>query len=115
MGESNPHPARPKALPGPHAGFPHGCYRFVSPLRLTPATKCLVYIHTAQLGQDSARWCSLNRAGADFTDDDVAVATHLQPMLRLLDLAYVPDPPARAGIAQDYALTSRELEVLQLL
>lgn len=70
---------------------------------------------TARLGPDSACCWSLSRAGADFTDDDVAVATHLQPMLRLLDLAYVPDPPARPGMAQDYGLTSRELEVLRLL
>ncbi len=70
---------------------------------------------TARLGPDSARCWSLSRSGADFTDEDVVIATHLQPMLRLLDLAYLPGPPTRPDIAQYYGLTSREMEVLRLL
>ncbi|GAA5194221.1 hypothetical protein GCM10023346_21120 [Arthrobacter gyeryongensis] len=59
---------------------------------------------------------AMNRGGRDFSDKEMDLGCSIQPVLRLLDLAY-SEP--REGIDQDraegYSLTSREQEILQLL
>lgn len=61
-----------------------------------------------------AGW-GINRWKMDFSDREVELATHVQPVLRLLELAYGGAEPEPASAAEAYALTPRELEILQLL
>jgi DNA-binding CsgD family transcriptional regulator len=65
-------------------------------------------------GPDPRGW-ALNRTGSDFTDDEVRLLHHLQPILRLLDLAY--GDLGRAGASDSveaYDLTARETQILDL-
>lgn len=67
-------------------------------------------------GAVSIRAWAMNRCGRDFSDNEMDLARCIQPVLRILDLAYA-EP--RDGIDQDraegYSLTAREHEILQLL
>jgi DNA-binding CsgD family transcriptional regulator len=60
---------------------------------------------------------SMNRWNHDFSDNEVALAQHVQPILQLLDSAYASTPHRAAEItgAQAYSLTAREQEVMRLL
>ncbi|WP_255771649.1 response regulator transcription factor [Pseudarthrobacter sulfonivorans] len=64
----------------------------------------------------SIRGWAMNRGGRDFTDNDVDLARTLQPVLRLLDMAYTgPLSGPRMNRIEDYSLTAREREILVLL
>jgi DNA-binding CsgD family transcriptional regulator len=73
-------------------------------------------ILTGRMSPDSARCWAINRSGHDFTDRDLELAEHLQPLLWALDRTY--DLPSAAGhgasadTAAQLRLTGRELEVL---
>ena len=60
---------------------------------------------------------SMNRWHHDFSDNEVALAQQLQPMLQLLDSAYAGTPRMAAEMARAkvYSLTAREQEVMRLL
>jgi DNA-binding CsgD family transcriptional regulator len=59
----------------------------------------------------------INRWNVDFTDREVELAAHIQPMLRLLDVAYAASgsPLDLVSRGEQHSLTARESEVLQLL
>lgn len=65
----------------------------------------------------SIRGWAMNRLGRDFTDGEVDLARHVQPVLRLLDMACSKEQPGQhwRGSAEEHALTPREQEILQLL
>lgn len=70
-----------------------------------------------RLGPASVRAWTINRLGQDFTDNELDLARRLQPMLRLLELAYgdsgrLPEPISQA---EAFSLTPRENEILQLM
>jgi DNA-binding CsgD family transcriptional regulator len=60
---------------------------------------------------------SMNRWNHDFSDNEVELAQHIQPMLQLLDSAYAGTPhrAAETATAAAYSLTKREQEVMRLL
>ncbi|WP_334173492.1 response regulator transcription factor [Sinomonas sp.] len=60
---------------------------------------------------------TMNRLGRDFSDDEVDLARHVQPVLRLLDLAFSDGRLGRQweGIAEEHDVTGREQEILRLL
>jgi DNA-binding CsgD family transcriptional regulator len=60
---------------------------------------------------------SMNRWNHDFSDNELALAQHVQPMLQLLDSAYAGPPHKAAGIAvaDAYSLTAREQQIMRLL
>lgn len=69
---------------------------------------------TARPGPASMRGWGLARSGMDFSDDELDTARRIQPMLSLLDRACNrPGEPQLLG--EQFSLTTRELEVLQLL
>jgi DNA-binding CsgD family transcriptional regulator len=67
---------------------------------------------------ESTRGWAISRSGSDFPDDALAMARALQPMLAVLDRTManhaVAEPP-RLAAAEHVGLTTRELEVLQLV
>lgn len=66
---------------------------------------------------DSWRGWSMNRWNYDFSDNEVALARHVQPILQLLDRAYAGPliGGAMTATAEAYSLTAREQEVMRLL
>jgi DNA-binding NarL/FixJ family response regulator len=74
-------------------------------------------ILTGRMSPDSARCWAINRSGHDFTDRDLELAGHLQPLLWALDHTHdLPAPRRHAESAETAAqlhLTTRELEILQ--
>ncbi|MCH6468911.1 helix-turn-helix transcriptional regulator [Sinomonas terrae] len=60
---------------------------------------------------------TMNRLGMDFTDDEVELARHLQPVLRLLEAARSDGRLGQRweGVAEEHDVTSREQEILRLL
>ncbi|WP_052207061.1 helix-turn-helix transcriptional regulator [Sinomonas humi] len=60
---------------------------------------------------------TMNRLGTDFTDDEVDLARHIQPVLRLLEVARsgVRLSTRWEGVAEEHDVTSREQEILRLL
>lgn len=73
-------------------------------------------IPTAQPGPVKVRAWALSRSMLDFTDTEMDLARALQPVLSLLDLAYSGDGGASGTrSSHDFALTSREEEILQIL
>jgi DNA-binding CsgD family transcriptional regulator len=70
-------------------------------------------VMTARASEHSARGWAVNRAGRDFSEDDLEVAGALQAVLVLLDRTLGAPPPApRPGAAEAVRLTPREVEVL---
>lgn len=67
-----------------------------------------VTILTARTGGAARVW-TVNRAGDDFTDRELASACAVQPVLVLLDRIAVPPAPADGAAA---GLTAREVQVL---
>ncbi|GAB3278878.1 hypothetical protein GCM10027449_19210 [Sinomonas notoginsengisoli] len=63
-----------------------------------------------------AGW-GINRWNVDFSDREVELAAHVQPMLRLLDMAYGDSgsPLDLVAGGEQHPLTQRESEILQLL
>lgn len=59
----------------------------------------------------------LNRLDLDYTDSELERAQHIQPMLRLLEVAFPRggDAAAPPGRADGFSLTRREQQVLDLL
>lgn len=71
---------------------------------------------TSDAGSNVFRCWTMNRWGHDFNENEVELTARLQPILRLLERAYVSDPASWGqSQAQRYSLTARELEILQLL
>lgn len=60
---------------------------------------------------------SMNRWNHDFSDGELALAQQVQPMLQLLDSAYVGPPrkTAETAMAEACSLTAREQQVMRLL
>ncbi|UKA64512.1 response regulator transcription factor [Arthrobacter sp. FW306-04-A] len=84
-------------------------------LSFSDVNRQLVFM-TAGPSSHMFRGWSMNRWGHDFSDNEVEVARHLQPMLRLLEQAYA-DGGELSGKEHGggYSLTAREREILQLL
>lgn len=62
------------------------------------------------------RGWSMNRWGHDFGDNEVELARHVQPMLRLVEQACWDGAQSpRETHSEEYSLTVREQEILQLL
>ncbi|MFK4299885.1 DNA-binding CsgD family transcriptional regulator [Arthrobacter sp. GAS37] len=59
----------------------------------------------------------MNRWNHDFSDNEVDLARHIQPMLQLLDTAYAGNAYRASEIigGEVYSLTAREQEVMRLL
>ncbi len=73
-------------------------------------------IPTARTATGGGRAWTVNRSGADFTDQELASACALQPVLVLLDSAVrarVATVPDGAAAAARLGLTAREVEVLR--
>jgi DNA-binding CsgD family transcriptional regulator len=60
---------------------------------------------------------TMNRWNHDFSDNEVELAQHLQPILQLLESAYAvtPHKATEMATAEAYSLTAREQEVMRLL
>ncbi|MGY1795510.1 response regulator transcription factor [Geodermatophilus sp. SYSU D00525] len=72
-------------------------------------------IMTARRAAGGSRVWTVNRSGADFTDDELASARALQPVLALLDRTVgtgTTTAPAGAAAAEWPGLTAREVQVL---
>jgi DNA-binding CsgD family transcriptional regulator len=88
---------------------------YMGPFELSVVT-CL------EPGPAGSTW-TVNRVGHDFTDDEVELASQIQPVLVALDRLYRPRSPDRAGPAQSVRLapvgaadlTERELDILGLV
>jgi len=63
----------------------------------------------------STRGWAISRSGSDFSEQAVALARALQPMLALLDRSFVGEPLDRAAAIERAGLTAREGQVLQLV
>jgi DNA-binding CsgD family transcriptional regulator len=63
----------------------------------------------------STRGWAISRTAGDFPEQALDAARALQPMLALLDRFFVAEPPDGAAAAERAGLTSRELQVLQLV
>jgi len=84
-------------------------------LRVLGSNRQLSFL-TVRHGLTNAQGWSLNRSKQDFTDDEVELSAHVQPIMRLLDIAY--DETGRNTTEKDtaaaYSLTARENEVMEL-
>ncbi|WP_052207208.1 response regulator transcription factor [Sinomonas humi] len=89
---------------------------FQEGLRVHETNRELAFLCSWSSHSSYAGW-GINRWNVDFTDQEVELAAHIQPMLRLLDTAYRDPVPLSEGTAQAerYAVTPRELEILQLV
>ena len=85
-------------------------------LRVLGSNRQLSFL-TARHGETQVQGCSINRSRVDFTDTEVGLSAHVQPILRLLEIAY--DEHERKAAEQDtaeaYSLTAREQEVMRLV
>jgi DNA-binding CsgD family transcriptional regulator len=74
-------------------------------------------LFTADSRLDFFHCWSMNRWNHDFSDNEVELARHLQPILQLLESAYAGTPRKATEIAtaEAYSLTPREREVMRLL
>jgi DNA-binding CsgD family transcriptional regulator len=84
-------------------------------LRVLGSNRQLSFL-TVRHGRANIQGWSLNRSGHDFSDAEVDLSAHVQPILRLLDIAYDGSGPdaTEKDAAAAYSLTAREHEVLDL-
>lgn len=85
-------------------------------LRVLGSNRQLSFL-TVRRGPADVQGWSLNRSRHDFTDAEVELSAHVQPILRLLDVAYGDrgEDAAQEHTADAYSLTSREREVMHLM
>lgn len=85
-------------------------------LRTHEANRELSILCSSAGGAGYAGW-GITRWRVDFTDNELELAARVQPVLRLLDAAYgeAGAEPGPAPSSAEFALTPRELEILQLL
>lgn len=74
-------------------------------------------IRAAQPGRGSVHSWVMNRWNHDFSDREMELACQVQPVLRLLDLAYTSArlQPGDPSTADAFGLTGREEEILRLV
>ncbi len=85
-------------------------------LRVLGSNRQLSFL-TIRNGRGNVEGWSLNRSTNDFTDAEVGLSAHVQPILRLLDIAYAGGERGTAGqeAAEAFLLTSREREIMELV
>jgi DNA-binding CsgD family transcriptional regulator len=86
-------------------------YEYYGPLGLRHQLSMSLPPRTPTRG---AGW-SLNRSGSDFTEDHVALARALVPVLSVLNRVYSGSIETREWASEQAGLTPRELDVLTLL
>ncbi|MBT2549751.1 helix-turn-helix transcriptional regulator [Arthrobacter sp. ISL-65] len=91
------------------------CRAFQDGLLLLDVNRQLMLV-TAGSRFDLFHSWSLNRWNHDFKDNEVELAQHIQPILKLLDSAYAGSSRKATEMAnaEAYSLTAREQEVMRL-